>query len=123
MAELDYDALQLLADAATEGPWQWTREPGDEEGSLEAPSEEGYVLGVYGMHTEGFIAVGKADAEFIAASRSAIPALLDRVRELEAERDALDAAFDRDLPWRYTEAVTRADAAEASPTFFALPSR
>ena len=88
MAELDYDALQRLADAATEGPWQWTREPGDEEGSLEAPSEEGYVLGVYGMHTEGFIAVGKADAEFIAASRQAIPALLDRVRELVAERDA-----------------------------------
>ena len=41
------------------------------------------------------------------------PALLDRVRELVAERDALDAAFDRDLPWRYTEAVARANGAEA----------
>ena len=41
------------------------------------------------------------------------PALLDSVRELEAERDTLDAAFDRDLPWRYDEAIARARDAEA----------
>ena len=42
-----------------------------------------------------------------------VPALLARVRELEAERDTLDAAFDRDLPWRYDEAIARARDAEA----------
>lgn len=79
--ELDLDVLQRLADAATEGPWKWTHEPGADDGALESPSEEGYVLCAHGLHTEGFIDVGVADAEFIAAARSAVPALLDRVRE------------------------------------------
>ncbi|MEV8339230.1 hypothetical protein [Leucobacter sp. NPDC077196] len=86
MAELDYDELQRLADAATEGPWKWTHEPGDDEGALRSSSEERYVLCANGLHTEGFIAVGVADAEFIAAARSAVPALLDRVRELESQK-------------------------------------
>ena len=111
MAELDYDALQRLADAATPRPWfqgrgnQRFENPREVYSKREPEEEDSHDIATFVWSDE--------DAEFIVASRSAIPALLDRVRELEAERDTLDAAFDRDLPWRYTEAVARAKTAEA----------
>lgn len=79
MAELDYDELQRLADAATPGPWEHHR-------TIQA---DHYVSAGGGILT-GTIICGptyeRNNAEFIAASRSAVPALLDRVRELEEAR-------------------------------------
>lgn len=101
MAELDYDALQRLADAATPGPWAWEGDLSENEASL-APDRKsggpGFVLSAYGLHTEGFVDVGVADAEFIAAARTAIPVLLDRVRETHK-------AWER--AWRINESLTK----------------
>jgi hypothetical protein len=82
----DHTTLRALADAATRGPW------------IVAPSRD-----VQGAHTiPGVIPVLRArwaDAEFIAAARDAVPALLDELERLrtslwsvgvqrDAERDA-----------------------------------
>lgn len=80
MAEIDYDALQRLADAATEGPWlvdahHWGAGIMDDDGDQLFVESHGLTY-----------SVNPKDAEFIAAARSAVPALLDRVRELEAEK-------------------------------------
>lgn len=86
MAELDCDALQSLADAATDGPWSasFVRVEKDADGRRRgAGVVRGDSEGIVFMSTNG-PEILVADAEFIAASRSAIPALLDRVRELEA---------------------------------------
>lgn len=81
MAELDYDELQRLADAATPGPWSWhSRQTVD--------GDSWAVFGTSDRALAGNRDGWTPDAEFIAASRSAVPALLARVRELEAERDA-----------------------------------
>ena len=86
MAELDYDELQRLADAATPGPWfqgrgnQRFEKPREVYSKREPEEEDSHDIATFVWSDE--------DAEFIVASRSAIPALLDRVRELEAERDA-----------------------------------
>ena len=76
MAELDYDALQRWADAATPGPWESVDEDG--EWYFHAPATGAYLV-EYGADFEQKM----RDIRFIAASRSAVPALLDRVRELE----------------------------------------
>ena len=112
MAELDYDALQRLVDAATPGPWV-NYSPNPKTTREQAIYSEWLETDPEARSSEIAALLTPKDAAFIAASRSAVPALLDRVRELVAERDALDAAFDRDLPWRYTEAVARAKTAEA----------
>ena len=112
MAELDYDALQRLVDAATPGPWA-NYSPNPKTTREQAIYSEWLETDPEARSSEIAALLTPKDAAFIAASRSAVPALLDRVRELEAERDALDAAFDRDLPWRYDEAIARANAAVA----------
>ena len=86
MAELDYDELQRLADGATPGPWfqgrgnQRFEKPREVYSKREPEEEDSHDIATFVWSDE--------DAEFIVASRSAIPALLARVRELVAERDA-----------------------------------
>jgi hypothetical protein len=90
MTDIDLDALDALAAAATPGPWF-------------ADSTE--IGRTYGDDPTGLIETwvaescdidnpeqGAANAAFIAAARDAVPALTARVRELEAahvERNAL----------------------------------
>ena len=75
---LDLAAIKARCNAATPGPW--------------TPSEIGW--GVYskdkGWYERLFITVHAqaADCTFAAHARSDIPALIARVRELEAEREA-----------------------------------
>jgi chemotaxis receptor (MCP) glutamine deamidase CheD len=64
---LDLDALQALCDAATPGPWE--------------------------TDADRFDDIEEDDAEFIAAAREAMPMLVARVRELEAEKAAMQAAL------------------------------
>ncbi|HTN58939.1 MAG TPA: hypothetical protein VL043_11780 [Protaetiibacter sp.] len=108
MTELDLDALEALASAATEGPWDadigtsievnagTARTQWNETGDVGIPARSWRT-------TDRILEVGNAefeldeadydqvaaDAEFIAASREAVPALIARVRELEAQRDAV----------------------------------
>lgn len=71
----DKQELQRLCDAASPGPW-----------TAYGCCVEGPSLNIYdeGGHTE-------ADAEFIAAARTAIPTLLAELAAVTAERDALKA--------------------------------
>lgn len=70
MAELDYDALQRLADAATPGPWT----SNGVEGNLDSGDTRVAEVTMWRY----------VDERFIVAARSAVPVLLARVRELEA---------------------------------------
>ena len=75
--QIDRDRLRELAENATPGPWLpharyvWTSELG---GIIQNWSED---------------ANAAADMEFIAASRQAVPALLDMLDQAEADRDWL----------------------------------
>lgn len=74
------DEIEARANAATEGPWEW-------EGEAKAEWEEGAnslvpsrrpddpVLYGYGYDASGIEVKSPADAEFIAASRTDVPAL------------------------------------------------
>ena len=87
MAELDYDALQRLVDVATPGPWA-NYSPNPKTTREQAIYSEWLETDPEARSSEIAALLTPKDAAFIAASRSAVPALLDRVRELEAERDA-----------------------------------
>ena len=83
--QIDRDRLRALAENATEGPWEVDR-MGD---LVSAPERE---KDRYGGHIFIGTATGDAssateDAEFIAAARTAVPALLDMLERAEAERD------------------------------------
>ena len=93
--------LQALVDAATPGPWR-LKERCDSAGPDEACGVESeqldtrkrpYPIRIFksDAYDECGHVVRLADAAFIAAARSAVPALLDRVEELEAGlREACD---------------------------------
>ncbi len=86
MSPAELDALEVLANAATPGPWSThglrallrfgRKQDGPwDEANEDDPREDGAWL----PHDEA--------AAFIAAARTAVPALIARVRELEQERD------------------------------------
>ena len=113
----DRDRLRRLADAATPGPWENTRNGVQQ--TIDAATKVGdYKYEGVGIVPEEY--VRQEDAEFIAAARTAVPALLDalasaedratqakaRIRHLEATaqitvRKALRAEAERD-EWRQT---------------------
>jgi hypothetical protein len=80
---LDLDAIEARAEAATPGPWRQTT------------SKRGYrdVLQTPDSYGDRMIAKGcpNADADFIAAARTDIPAL---VAELRAAREAKERVLD-----------------------------
>ncbi|USH45596.1 hypothetical protein SEA_PHABULOSO_101 [Gordonia phage Phabuloso] len=77
MSELDLDAIEARANAAYVGPW--TADP-DSYGDIWARAgHEGATVVV-----SADPALNAADAEFIAHARTDVPALVSRVRELEA---------------------------------------
>lgn len=72
--KLDLDALEALANAATEGPWE-----ADKMGELVD------ARGVHIVRQEAYAnTVTACDAEFIAAARTAVPALIAELREAHA---------------------------------------
>ena len=106
-----------LADAATEGPWETdtTENEGDYGNGLdlrsgfnsyEVAAASGRVCDTINSDVamvseeydeDGCTAwdeVGKANMEFIAAARTAVPTLIAEVERLTAERDALKEALD-----------------------------
>lgn len=84
---VDTAAIRALADAATEGPWfDYDRGIGHEvctDPEMEQPLNSGF--------RETFKA---ADAAFIAAARTAVPALCDEVDRLRAVVEAVEALAD-----------------------------
>jgi hypothetical protein len=107
-APLDLDALLALAEAATPGPWRVTRMTlfgGSPGAQVDAP---GYcVADCCESDLPG------ADAAFIAAARTAVPELIEQVRDTEAvskicRRAVVEVATDRDQ-WK-----ARAEKAEAT---------
>lgn len=87
----DRDRLRELAENATPGPWM-----------LDRDQRDGWMV-VFGgnEYPHGYNIIGSneylepADAEFIAASRQAMPALLDMLGQALAERDHARAQVDR----------------------------
>ena len=84
---LDLEELERLEREATPGKWQdGTATCCPDMGWVDGPRGKGRVCPTHegGKRTHTLDA---ADAALIAAARNALPALLARVRELEAERD------------------------------------
>lgn len=96
MTRPDLDALSALADAATPGPWEnygYEDRPNWIIGHSPDGPEGGYygkvdVLCIQDENLDGSY-MNDADAEFIAASRTAVPALIAYARELEQRIDEL----------------------------------
>jgi hypothetical protein len=88
---INLDRIERRANAATKGPWGFSY--GDRR-YIADPSTDivGEVAPLYSGQTMCVFAVASAnqgDAEFIASARTDVPALIARVRELEAECTAL----------------------------------
>ncbi|MFB7910156.1 hypothetical protein ACFC1T_27340 [Kitasatospora sp. NPDC056076] len=81
---LDLDAIQTRLDAATEGPW--TTDDSEIVAEVIAPAS-------WVARTDGDGEADRANAEFIAHARQDVPALLARVRQLEAENERLRTAW------------------------------
>lgn len=73
---MDIKKLAALCEAASPGPW-----------TVEVDSDSTLVSSA---HWDIAFSVSNPDAEFIAAAREAIPALLARVKELEMALPGLD---------------------------------
>ena len=77
MTSEELAAIKALADAATPGPWVW--EEGEEPDSM-----SGAVGGRIIRTDMGYYGPEAADRAFIAAGRTAVPALLAEVERLRA---------------------------------------
>ena len=100
MTERPDEELQALYDAATPGPWFAASMEGDDESWFiwSAEQEDGTPFPVALMSYEGPDVDSdgereEADAEFIAAARSALPSLLARVVAAEKKLAAVEALF------------------------------
>jgi hypothetical protein len=90
LASEQLDELEKLADQATPGPWAACTSYNELGAAAEGPFHE--VLGDYSESRETWedkLARAQLDAEFIAASREAVPRLIARVREFEYALQAM----------------------------------
>lgn len=77
---LDLDAIEAVANAATPAPWEaYYTVHGDPYVAQQGRPKFGVVVSTAPDD------YGRADAEFIAASREAVPALIAEVRRLRAD--------------------------------------
>lgn len=111
--DLDIDSIEARASAATEGPW-WggadRRTRANAVGLVGRLDDRGTGNAIAVLAGVGMDRV--ADAEFIAHSRTDVPALVTRVRQAEADRDEARAA----LAKARAEALARiTEAAEYDP--------
>lgn len=88
MTELDLDALQAMADMASPGPWRVTQDHLDRPIQFDVVDASDAWVVVDSDGYEGAIPEAP-DAAFIAVAREAVPALIARVRELEASEELL----------------------------------
>jgi len=90
---INLDRIERRANAATEGPWgfscgdrRYIADPSTDIVGEVAPEYSGQTICVFAVAS-----ANEKDAEFIASARADVPALIARVRELEAERDEAHA--------------------------------
>lgn len=104
------DELEALAAKATPGPWRAGRV--EHEGKVWAPYADG-IAGPYGercLLNMNLHFPHTADREFIAAARTEVPALIARVRKLEAENSTLrERVAKLDALWKAVMASIAAD--------------
>ncbi len=88
---LDLEAVKARCEAAKPGPWKWETkyvapdpDPGDGDRDLHGPS------GPVAYYSQSAMWCEDADAEFIAAARSDVPALVAEVERLRTEVDRLN---------------------------------
>ena len=86
---IDIDAIEMRVKAATPGPWTTGA---DKKWSDVFPPWALVINGTHPLIELESGPQGTADAEFIAHARTDVPALLAKVAELTAERDAALAA-------------------------------
>jgi hypothetical protein len=87
MTTEEIERLRRLCEKATPGPWEWYGRSGD--AYLVAPKAGGKWImddGSAGGEYNPYLKPNDPDAQFIAASREAVPTLLDEVERL---RDVL----------------------------------
>lgn len=113
--------IRARVENATPGPWEWDGESGEDwpqgDNSLIArQGTEEAVICAWGYDAYG-ITVDEADAEFIAASRTDLPALLAAV---EAVRELHAADEDGDCAECIRRAQGRGDQSYPCPTITAL---
>ncbi|MEI8256978.1 MAG: hypothetical protein WCJ30_14995 [Deltaproteobacteria bacterium] len=84
---INLDRIERRANAATEGPWgfscgdrRYIADPSTDVVGEVAPEYSGQTICVFSVAS-----ANEKDAEFIASARADVPALIVRVRELEAE--------------------------------------
>lgn len=96
---VDLDEVRRRVEAATPGPWDVIRDPSDEDNTIiraVAGWFEAYGQRQYGVRYVAELAEGnptEADAEFIAAARTDIPALLADLGAARQERDEARATL------------------------------
>lgn len=100
MTDLDLDRLRALADAATPGPWVDYNERADLAADIRpmwvvGQMDESGVNWIRDIADVGGDDQDAADAAFIAAARTAVPALTARAEAAEAEVERLRAEVDR----------------------------
>lgn len=106
------DQLRALAAAATPGPWVAGEPRGWGDNDDEPQSDIDTPAGVLTWDDHGGEVFKPDDAEFIAAARNALPALLDALDQAEADRD-WNLRSSRLSKEERIKANARADQAEA----------
>ena len=102
MSEIDLDELERLEKAATPGPWFAGTEDPDDVVIWHGPNRDWFTNIAdpkKGCVAFDFAGDEKANAELIAALRNAAPALIARVRELEAEVEGRKQVQERAANW------------------------
>lgn len=81
LSDEDLDRLEALERESTLGPWKWW---GKYFKYLVGAKPHDVILQEIGLPGKGMLSPEKEDAEFIVASRTAIPDLLSDLRESQA---------------------------------------
>lgn len=97
--------IRAQVDAATEGPWEWAGKqvesfPQGENSLIAQGDPEREVIGSWGYDAWGVDVENPADAEFIAAARTTVPALLDA---LEKVLELHQPVGEEVIPWDCAE--------------------
>lgn len=83
MMRPDIEEIEARANAATEGPWEWSSPAWIFTPTISAPGGTPILRGA-----EGYPEPSLLDVEFIASARTDAPNLCAYIRHLEAERAA-----------------------------------
>jgi hypothetical protein len=89
-------ALAFVTEEASAGPW-YPRLGSLNDARVNLSTGPGMLLEITGTHHTNIATMSRADAEFVAAARTAVPLLLAEIRRLRAllslsDREALDGA-------------------------------